>query len=129
SLPAGHQQVEPHRTSILFAHRHELARDTARESRHDRQLDRSTHSRSGLRVRSEVDRGRYPGGVNRTDAGLQKRERSTLAVRGGTPRYYGSVNREGRQSLRYEHMAVTAFAGAKKRASDQFYTVESFCLI
>ncbi len=27
----------------------------------------STHSRSGLRVRSEVDRGRYPGGVTVTD--------------------------------------------------------------
>jgi transposase len=30
----------------------------------------STHSRSGLRVRSEVDRGRYPGGVTVTDAQL-----------------------------------------------------------
>src|SRR5216117_18763 len=28
----------------------------------------STHSRSGLRVRSEIDRGRYPGGVTVTDA-------------------------------------------------------------
>src|SRR5436190_18841241 len=28
----------------------------------------STHSRSGLRVRSEVDRGRCPGGVSVTDA-------------------------------------------------------------
>jgi hypothetical protein len=28
----------------------------------------STHSRSGLRVRSELDRGRYPGGVSVTDA-------------------------------------------------------------
>jgi hypothetical protein len=28
----------------------------------------STHSRSGLRVRSEIDRGRYPGGVTITDA-------------------------------------------------------------
>ena len=28
----------------------------------------STHSRSGLRVRSEIDRSRYPGGVTRTDA-------------------------------------------------------------
>jgi len=28
----------------------------------------STHSRSGLRVRSEVDRGRYPGGMTLTDA-------------------------------------------------------------
>jgi hypothetical protein len=28
----------------------------------------STHSRSGLRVRSEIDRGRYPGGVAVTDA-------------------------------------------------------------
>ena len=28
----------------------------------------STHSRAGLRVRSEVDRGRYPGGVTLTDA-------------------------------------------------------------
>jgi hypothetical protein len=28
----------------------------------------STHSRSGLRVRSEVDRGHYPGGVSVTDA-------------------------------------------------------------
>ena len=27
----------------------------------------STHSRSGLRVRSEIDRGRYPGGVTVTD--------------------------------------------------------------
>jgi Rhodopirellula transposase DDE domain len=27
----------------------------------------STHSRSGLRVRSELDRGRYPGGVTLTD--------------------------------------------------------------
>ena len=30
----------------------------------------STHSRSGLRVRSELDRGRYPGGVSVTDAQL-----------------------------------------------------------
>jgi len=30
----------------------------------------STHSRSGLRVRSEIDRGRYPGGVTVTDAQL-----------------------------------------------------------
>jgi len=28
----------------------------------------STHSRSGLRVRSEIDRDRYPGGVSVTDA-------------------------------------------------------------
>ena len=28
----------------------------------------STHSRSGLRVRSELDRGRYPDGVTVTDA-------------------------------------------------------------
>jgi hypothetical protein len=28
----------------------------------------STHGRSGLRVRSEIDRGRYPGGVTLTDA-------------------------------------------------------------
>ena len=28
----------------------------------------STHSRSGLRVRSEIDRGRYPGGITVTDA-------------------------------------------------------------
>jgi hypothetical protein len=30
----------------------------------------STHSTSGLRVRSEIDRGRYPGGVSITDAQL-----------------------------------------------------------
>jgi len=30
----------------------------------------STHSRSGLRVRSELDRGEYPGGVTVTDAQL-----------------------------------------------------------
>ena len=30
----------------------------------------STHSRSGLRVRSELDRGQYPGGVTVTDAQL-----------------------------------------------------------
>ena len=30
----------------------------------------STHSRSGLRVRSELDRGEYPGGVAVTDAQL-----------------------------------------------------------
>jgi len=28
----------------------------------------ATHSRAGLRVRSELDRGRYPGGVTLTDA-------------------------------------------------------------
>jgi transposase len=32
----------------------------------------STHSTSGLRVRSEIDRGRYPGGVTVTDAQLAK---------------------------------------------------------
>ena len=32
----------------------------------------STHSRSGLRVRSEVDRGRYPGGVTVTDAQMAR---------------------------------------------------------
>jgi hypothetical protein len=32
----------------------------------------STHSTSGLRVRSEIDRGRYPGGVIVTDAQLAK---------------------------------------------------------
>ena len=31
-------------------------------------LIRSTHSRSGLRVRSELDRGRYPDRVTVTDA-------------------------------------------------------------
>jgi hypothetical protein len=30
----------------------------------------STHSRSGLRVRSELDRGEYPGGITVTDAQL-----------------------------------------------------------
>ena len=30
----------------------------------------STHSRSGLRVRSELDRGQYPGGITVTDAPL-----------------------------------------------------------
>jgi Rhodopirellula transposase DDE domain len=28
----------------------------------------STHNRCGLRVRSEIDRGRYPGGLSVTDA-------------------------------------------------------------
>jgi hypothetical protein len=32
----------------------------------------STHSTSGLRVRSEIDRGRYPGGVTVTDAQMAR---------------------------------------------------------
>ena len=38
-LPAGHEQVEQDRASPVLPHRHELARDTAREPRHDREPD------------------------------------------------------------------------------------------
>ena len=45
----------------------------------------STHSRSGLRVRSELDRGRYPGGVKITDAQL-------ATVRLARHRFHGDWN-------------------------------------
>jgi len=45
----------------------------------------STHSRSGLRVRSEVDRGRYPGGVTVTNAQL-------ASVRLERHRFHGDWN-------------------------------------
>ncbi len=45
----------------------------------------STHSTSGLRVRSEIDRGRYPGGVTVTDAQLAK-------VRLDRHRFHGDWN-------------------------------------
>ena len=45
----------------------------------------STHSRSGLRVRSEIDRGRYPGGVTITDAQM-------AALRLTPHRFHGERN-------------------------------------
>lgn len=45
----------------------------------------STHSRSGLRVRSEIDRGRYPGGVTVTDAQMAR-------VRLDRHRFHGDWN-------------------------------------
>ncbi len=45
----------------------------------------STHSTSGLRVRSEIDRGRYPGGVTVTDAQMAK-------VRLDRHRFHGDWN-------------------------------------
>ena len=45
----------------------------------------STHSRSGLRVRSELDRRRYPDGVTVTDAQM-------AAVRLGRHEFHGDWN-------------------------------------
>ncbi len=71
SLSAGYEQVEQDRASVVLAHRDELARHPTRRLGHDRpSLIGSTHSRSGLRVRSELDRGQYPGGITVTDAQL-----------------------------------------------------------
>jgi hypothetical protein len=48
----------------------------------------STHSRSGLRVRSEIDRGRYPSGVTLTDAPMATiRLSATNFMATGTTRF------------------------------------------
>lgn len=56
----------------------------------------STHSTSGLRVRSEIDRGRYPGGVSITDAQLSQ-------VRLERHRFHGDWNYTIRPVNRQRH--------------------------
>ena len=59
----------------------------------------STHSRSGRRVRSEIDRGRYPAGVTVTDAQM-------AAVRLKRHRFRGDCNYTICPILKHRHRSV-----------------------
>jgi hypothetical protein len=59
----------------------------------------STHSRSGLRVYSEIARGRYPGGVTITHAQMEK-------IRLARHDFYGDWNYTIRPTLKGEHRSV-----------------------
>jgi DDE family transposase len=62
--------VEQDRAPALLLHRHELAGTPLVTIATIVSLIGATRSRSGLRIRSELDRGRYPSGVTVTDAQL-----------------------------------------------------------
>ena len=59
----------------------------------------STHSRSGLRVRSELDRGRYPGGRHRhrRAAGDASASSAIASTATGTTRFTRPRNRQSQQ--------------------------------
>ena len=59
----------------------------------------STHSRSGLRVRSEIDRGRYPGGLTITDAQM-------ATVRLDRHRFHGDWNYTVQPITKRRHKSV-----------------------
>jgi hypothetical protein len=69
-LSPGHEQVEHHRASPVLAHQPQLAGASAGESGRLRQPDRRHAHATGLRVRSELDRGSYPKGRTISDAQL-----------------------------------------------------------
>jgi len=60
----------------------------------------STHSRSGLRVRSEIDRNRYPGGVTITDAQI-------ATIRLDRHRFHGDWNYTIRPTSKRRYQSVT----------------------
>jgi hypothetical protein len=59
----------------------------------------STHSRSGLRVRSEIDRGRYPGGVTVTKVQMAK-------IRLDRHSFHGDWNYTIRPTSKHQHQSV-----------------------
>ncbi len=61
----------------------------------------STHSRSGLRVRSELDQGRYPGGVTVTDAQM-------ATVRLAPHRFHGEWNYTIHPTTKRRFQSVTS---------------------
>ena len=67
---ARHQQMEQNRTSPLFLYHAQLARKAPAQLQNHRPADRGTTTTTGLTVRAELDKNKYPKGGKTSDAQL-----------------------------------------------------------
>jgi hypothetical protein len=74
SLPTGHQQMEPSRTSTILLHQSDLERQAPVELRTVVNLIGATRTKTGLRVKAVLDTNEYATGIQVSKdqmAGLQ----------------------------------------------------------
>jgi hypothetical protein len=93
---SGHGSHTHDLTSPLLPHRDELAGTPLVSLATIVSLLGSTHSRSGLGIRSEIDRGHYPSGVTVTDTQM-------ATIRLDRHRFHGDWNYTIRPTSKRQH--------------------------